>query len=274
MSAAVVERQQRERPEEDREQRRVAVEVVDRSVRRLVVERQAGVEPGARVVVGVDVGERIGRQVEDQHLDPEQQPEAGEDHGQHARGRVGARSGQGVGRRRRPSSLPSIGAARDPIPLDRGRADWAFRTGRRARTRCYAAPAVRIPLLLYVLALAVRLVLIAHFPDPAYPDSSYYVDVARTLAAGQGFNVDFIWIFAEVGGTHPGRPGPADPLERPLDAARVDRPGRRSSRSSATSAWAAALPFALIGVARGAAHLGASPATPARADRRGRGRRS
>ena len=38
------------------------------------------------------------------------------------------------------------------------------------------------------------------FPDPAYPDSSYYVDVARALAAGHGLNVDFVWIFAEVGG--------------------------------------------------------------------------
>ena len=82
-----------------------------------------------------------------------------------------------------------------------------------------------IPLALYVLALAVRLVLVAVFPDPAYADSAYYVDVARTVAAGHGFNVDFIWIFAEVGGSDPGEPGPADPLERPLDAARVDRPG-------------------------------------------------
>jgi hypothetical protein len=38
---------------------------------------------------------------------------------------------------------------------------------------------MRMPLLLYALALAVRLVLIALFPDPAYPDSFYYVDVAR-----------------------------------------------------------------------------------------------
>ena len=44
------------------------------------------------------------------------------------------------------------------------------------------------------------------FPDPAYPDSFYYVDVARALAAGHGFNVDFVWIFAEVGGTIPADP--------------------------------------------------------------------
>ena len=65
---------------------------------------------------------------------------------------------------------------------------------------------MRIPLLLYGLALAVRVVLIWHFPDPAYPDSFYYVDVARALPAGQGFNVDFIWIFPEVGGAIPADP--------------------------------------------------------------------
>ncbi len=41
------------------------------------------------------------------------------------------------------------------------------------------------------------------FPDPAYPDSFYYVDVARALASGHGLNVDFVWIFAEVGGKLP-----------------------------------------------------------------------
>jgi hypothetical protein len=58
---------------------------------------------------------------------------------------------------------------------------------------------VRTPIALYVLALAVRAVLVAVFPDPAYPDSFYYVDVARAIAAGHGLNVDFVWIFAEVG---------------------------------------------------------------------------
>ena len=58
---------------------------------------------------------------------------------------------------------------------------------------------MRTPLLLYALALAVRAALVALFPDPAYPDSYYYVDVARSIAAGNGLNVDFVWIFAEVG---------------------------------------------------------------------------
>ncbi len=46
----------------------------------------------------------------------------------------------------------------------------------------------------------------ALFPDPAYPDSFYYVNVARELAAGHGLSVDFIWIFAEVGARIPAVP--------------------------------------------------------------------
>ncbi len=69
--------------------------------------------------------------------------------------------------------------------------------------RCYPAPAVRIPLLLYGLAVLVRAGFMLMFPDPAYPDSFYYVDVARALASGHGLNVDFVWIFAEVGGKLP-----------------------------------------------------------------------
>jgi hypothetical protein len=65
---------------------------------------------------------------------------------------------------------------------------------------------MRIPLLLYVLAFVVRGMLMVLYPDPAYPDSAYYVDVARALAAGQGLNVDFVWIFAEVGGALPADP--------------------------------------------------------------------
>ncbi len=65
---------------------------------------------------------------------------------------------------------------------------------------------VRTPLALYALALVVRLVLLAGFPDPAYPDSSYYVDVAHSLAAGHGFSINAVWIFAEVGGKIPAGP--------------------------------------------------------------------
>lgn len=66
--------------------------------------------------------------------------------------------------------------------------------------------ALRTAIGLYVLALAVRAALVATFPDPAYPDSFYYVEVARSVAAGNGLNVDFIWIFAEVGARIPAAP--------------------------------------------------------------------
>ena len=105
---------------------------------------------------------------------------------------------------------------------------------------------MRIPLVLYVLALAVRLVLIAQFPYPGYPDSAYYVDVARSLHAGAGFNVDFIWIFAEVGGTIPADPTlpiPSNAHWMPL-ASIVQVP---FMALFGDVAWASALPFALIG---------------------------
>ena len=60
-----------------------------------------------------------------------------------------------------------------------------------------------IPVLLFVIALAVRAVVMALFADPAYPDALYYANVARELAAGGGFSVDYIWNFVEVGGVLP-----------------------------------------------------------------------
>jgi hypothetical protein len=105
---------------------------------------------------------------------------------------------------------------------------------------------VRIPLLLYGLALLVRALLIWHFPDPAYPDSAYYVDVARAIHSGQGFNVDFIWIFPEVGGTIPTVPTlpiPSNAHWMPL-ASIVQVP---FLAIFGDVAWASAAPFALIG---------------------------
>jgi Dolichyl-phosphate-mannose-protein mannosyltransferase len=105
---------------------------------------------------------------------------------------------------------------------------------------------VRTPLLLYGLALAVRAVLIWHFPAPAYPDSSYYVDVARSLQTGGGFNVDFIWIFAEVGGkipAYPDLPIPSNAHWMPL-ASIVQVP---FLAIFGNVAWASAAPFALFG---------------------------
>jgi hypothetical protein len=101
-------------------------------------------------------------------------------------------------------------------------------------------------LLLYGLALLVRALLIWHFPDPAYPDSAYYVDVARALHAGAGFNVDFIWIFPEVGGTIPAVPTlpiPSNAHWMPL-ASIVQVP---FLAVFGDVAWASAAPFALIG---------------------------
>ena len=105
---------------------------------------------------------------------------------------------------------------------------------------------MRTPLLLYGLALVVRALLIWHFPDPAYPDSAYYVDVARALHAGQGFNVDFIWIFPEVGGHIPAIPTlpiPSNAHWMPL-ASIVQVP---FLAIFGDLAWASAAPFALIG---------------------------
>jgi hypothetical protein len=105
---------------------------------------------------------------------------------------------------------------------------------------------VRIPIVLYGLALIVRLGLIWHYPDPAYPDSYYYVDVARALHAGQGFNIDLIWIFPEVGGGIPADPAlpiPSNAHWMPL-ASIVQLP---FMALLGPTAWASALPFALIG---------------------------
>ena len=113
--------------------------------------------------------------------------------------------------------------------------------------------------------------LIWHFPDPAYPDSSYYVDVARQLHAGHGFNVDFIWIFAEVGGKIPADPTlpiPSNAHWMPL-ASIVQVP---FLALFGDVAWAAALPFALIGAHRGAADLGDRARRRRAAVRVGRGR--
>ena len=60
-----------------------------------------------------------------------------------------------------------------------------------------------IPIGLFLVALCARLATAALFVDPAYPDSYYYVNVARELAAGNGFQVDFIWSFVETGGRLP-----------------------------------------------------------------------
>ena len=99
---------------------------------------------------------------------------------------------------------------------------------------------------LYLLALVARFAVAALFPDPAYPDSYYYVDVARQLAAGHGFNVDFIWIFPEVGGAIPANPVlpiPSNAHWMPL-ASIVQVP---FIWLLGPTAMASAIPFALVG---------------------------
>jgi len=62
------------------------------------------------------------------------------------------------------------------------------------------------PLALFVAAFLVRLAVGWLFGGPAYPDSYYYVNVAQQLAAGHGFQVDYVWSFIEVGGRLPAEP--------------------------------------------------------------------
>ena len=105
---------------------------------------------------------------------------------------------------------------------------------------------MRTPLILYVLALAVRGLLIVQFPDPAYPDAAYYVDAARAIHAGQGLNVDFVWIFAEVGNRIPDPatlPVPSNAHWLPL-ASFVQVP---FIAVLGPTAFASALPLAIIG---------------------------
>ncbi|MBA2570350.1 MAG: glycosyltransferase family 39 protein [Chloroflexi bacterium] len=59
------------------------------------------------------------------------------------------------------------------------------------------------PLALFLVAVAARVVTAAVFGEPAYPDSFYYVNVAQQFAAGNGFQVDYIWNFVDVGGSLP-----------------------------------------------------------------------
>jgi hypothetical protein len=105
---------------------------------------------------------------------------------------------------------------------------------------------VRIPLILFGLAFGARMVLILLFPDPAYPDSYYYTEVTRSIAEGRGLSVDFVWIFAEVGGAIPANPTlpiPSNAHWMPL-ASFVQVP---FVTLLGPSPIAGALPFALLG---------------------------
>jgi hypothetical protein len=99
---------------------------------------------------------------------------------------------------------------------------------------------------LYGLALVVRALLFALHPDAAYPDSYYYVDVARALQVGHGFNIDFIWSFVDVGGripVNPTLPIPSNAHWMPL-ASVIQLP---TMWLLGPTPLASAIPFALIG---------------------------
>ena len=105
---------------------------------------------------------------------------------------------------------------------------------------------MRTPVTLFVFALVVRTILVALYPDPAYPDSYYYVDVARALNAGHGFNIDFIWAFVETGGQLPANPQlpiPSNAHWLPL-ASLIQLPFLAMLGTSPTVAM---IPFVIIG---------------------------
>ena len=106
--------------------------------------------------------------------------------------------------------------------------------------------AVGTPFALFAFALLVRACLFVLHPDAAYPDSYYYVEVARALHAGQGFNVDFIYSFLDVGGKIPPNPTlpiPSNGFWMPL-ASIVQLP---TMWLLGPTALASALPFILAG---------------------------
>ena len=107
-----------------------------------------------------------------------------------------------------------------------------------------------ILLVLFAVGLVARAVAGAFFLGPAYPDSFYYVNVARELAVGHGFTVDYIWNFVDVGGTIPANPTlpiPSNAHWMPL-AALVQVP---FIWLLGPTALAAALPFWIIGALAG-----------------------
>jgi hypothetical protein len=93
------------------------------------------------------------------------------------------------------------------------------------------------PLVLYLVALGVRLVVTAWIPFPPTEGSLYYLDVARNLVAGHGLVTDVQWSYA----TPPiGVPRPAFDLWLPL------------------ASFVNALPMLLLGATHQAGQLGMS----------------
>jgi hypothetical protein len=97
------------------------------------------------------------------------------------------------------ASPPSweVGTGRDAV------AHW-YRVEREAGVARLHRPMV--PIALFAAAFLVRAVVGHIYQGPAYPDSYYYVNVAQQLAAGNGFQLDYIWNFVDVGGRLPENP--------------------------------------------------------------------
>ena len=55
-----------------------------------------------------------------------------------------------------------------------------------------------IPVALFLVALAARLLTIAWVPFPPTEGSLYYLDVARNLVTGQGLTTDVLWSYASA----------------------------------------------------------------------------
>lgn len=62
------------------------------------------------------------------------------------------------------------------------------------------------PFWLFLGAFALRIAVGFVLPHPAYPDAFYYANIGQQLAAGNGFSVDYLWNFVEVGGRLPADP--------------------------------------------------------------------
>lgn len=105
-----------------------------------------------------------------------------------------------------------------------------------------------IPITLFLVSLVARGFVAVLFAEPAYPDAYYYANLGRELAAGGGFQIDYIWNFVEVGGRLPDQgvlPIPSNAHWMPL-AALIQVPFIWILGPTAT---ASALPFWLAAAA-------------------------
>ncbi len=99
-----------------------------------------------------------------------------------------------------------------------------------------------IPVGLYLLALAIRLIAADQVPFPATEPSAYYVDVAQNLLAGNGLVADGVWSYA------------TPPLEVPKPAFELWLPMSSFVSAAAMSVlgssfWAAQVGAAILGAA-------------------------